>query len=125
MNKSLTFAEENIASNAMDLLAATSTWILVRHQWLITKMRSILTGEGAPPTDDLYQFEHAFISNLHLPDNLLQSFTLLKHQLESVWHETVKIHHPLSGQTIFEQLNAYQQQAHAFMHETKKFNDKS
>ena len=119
----LTHAEEDIASNAMDLLSATSTWILVRHQWLITKMRSILTGEGAPATDHLFQFEHTFIQNLHLPPNLLQSFITLKHQLENTWQETIKSHHPLSGQTIFEQLNAYQQQAHLFMLETKKFNE--
>lgn len=118
----MAYITDEITSNPMDLLAATSTWILVRHQWLIIKMRSILTGEDSPPISHLYQFEHAFIHSLKLPENLLQSFISLKNQLETAWHETAIIHHPLSGLTLFEQLNAYQQQAHHFMSETKKIN---
>lgn len=115
-------AREDIASNTMDLLSVTSTWILMRHQWLITKMRSILSGEPSPPLHDLYQFDTLTLSHLKLPENLLTSFIDIKERLESVWNDTVNIHHPLSGLSIFDQLNVFQQQAHLFMQESKELN---
>jgi len=115
-------AREDIASNTMDLLSVTNNWILMRHQWLITKMRSILTGEPSPPLHELYEFDTLTLSHLKLPENLLTSFTGIKERLESVWNDTVNIHHPLSGLSIFDQLNVFQQQAHLFMQESKELN---
>lgn len=118
----MTHSEEDIASNTMNLLSVTRTWILMRHQWLITKMRSILTGEPPPPLHELYQFDTLTLRHLKLPENLLTSFTSIKERLESVWNDTVNIHHPLSGLSIFDQLNVFQQQAHLFMQESKELN---
>lgn len=114
--------KQDIASHTMNLLSATSTWILVRHQWLITKMRSILTGEPSPSLQDLYQFDSLNLHDLHLPENLLVSFMHIKERLENGWNDTVSIHHPLSGLSIFDQLNIFQQQAHLFMQESKELN---
>jgi diguanylate cyclase (GGDEF)-like protein len=116
------YSEDDIASNVMDLLSASSLWIMVRHQWLIGKMRSILTGEHAPALDSLYQFDEALLGNIALPDNLMTDFISKKSVLESVWLETTKINHPLSGLSLFEQLNVYQQQAHHFLFVAKEFN---
>lgn len=33
----MTYSEEDIATNTMNPLSATSVWILVRHQWLMRK----------------------------------------------------------------------------------------
>lgn len=118
----MNYSEEDIASNSMNLLSATNTWILMRHQWLITKMRSILTGENAPPLSDLYQFDALTSHDLNLPENLNASFTNIKQRLESSWDDTVKAHHPLSGLSIFDQLNLFQLQAHLFMQESKELN---
>ncbi len=118
----MTYSEEDVASNSMNLLSATSTWILVRHQWLMSKMRSILTGELCPPLQHLYQFDAIKVDHSKLPDNLGQSFSTIKQRLESVWAQTVKIHHPSSGLSVFDQLNLFQVQAHQFMHESKELN---
>lgn len=118
----MTHTEEDIASNAMNLLSATSTWILVRHQWLITKMRSILTGEASPALSDLYQFDALQLNYSKLPESLYISFTSTKQRLENVWDATVNSYHPLSGLSISDQLNLFQMQAHLFMQESKELN---
>lgn len=118
----MTYSEEDIASNTMNLLSATSTWIMVRHQWLMTKMRSILTGENCPSLLHLYQFDAITGDHLKLPENLGHSFSKVKHRLETAWEKTVKSHHPSSGLSVFDQLNLFQLQAHQFMHESKELN---
>lgn len=118
----MNYSEEDIASNTMNLLSATNTWILVRHQWLITKMRSILTGENSPPLSNLYQFDALTPQNLNLPENLHTSFVNIIWRLEQAWDDAVKAHHPLSGLSIFDQLNLFQLQAHSFMQESKELN---
>ena len=118
----MTYSEEDIANNTMNLLSATSTWILVRHQWLMSTMRSILTGELSPPLQHLYHFDTVTSDYLKLPENLGQSFTKIKQRLEYVWEETLQAHHPSSGLSIFDQLNLFQVQAHLFMHESKELN---
>lgn len=116
------YPEDDIASNAMDLLSASGLWIMARQQWLIGKIRSILTGEHAPALDSLYQFDEALIHSIALPDYLMTDFISAKNMLENVWLETTKINHPLSGLSLFEQLNAYQQQAHHFLQVANEFN---
>jgi diguanylate cyclase (GGDEF)-like protein len=118
----MTYSEEDIANHTMSLLSATSTWILVRHQWLMTKMRSILTGESCPSLAHLYQFDAITADHSRLPDSLGQSFNKVKHRLEIVWDQTVRSHHPSSGLSVFDQLNLFQVQAHQFMHESKELN---
>lgn len=118
----MTYSEEDIANNTMNLLSATNTWILVRHQWLMAKMRSILTGELCPSLVHLYQFDAITADTLKLPDNLRQSFNKIKHLLETAWLQTVESHHASSGLSVFEQLNLFQVQAHQFMHESKELN---
>lgn len=71
----------------------------------MAKMRSILTGEFCPPLQHLYQFDAIKFDHLELPDNLGQSFRTIQQRLESVWTQTVKIHHLSSGLSIFDQLN--------------------
>lgn len=115
-------SQEDIASNTMNLLSATSTWVLVRHQWLITKMRSILTGEISPSLCDLYQFDELTSHDLNLPETLHASFVNIKQRLESAWNNAINAHHPLSGLSIFDQLNQFQLQAHLFMQESKEIN---
>lgn len=116
------YSEDDVASIVMDLLSASSLWIMARQQWLIGKIRSILTGEHAPALDSLYQFDEALINSIALPDHLMTDFISAKNMLENVWLETTKINHPLSGLSLFEQLNAYQQQAHHFLLVAKEFN---
>ncbi|MES2501175.1 MAG: diguanylate cyclase [Pseudomonadota bacterium] len=118
----MTYSDEDIANNTMNLLSATSTWILVRHQWLMTKMRSILTGEPCPSLVHLFQFDAIVADHLKLPDNLGHSFNKVRHRLEVVWDQTVKSHHPSSGLSVFDQLNLFQVQSHQFMHESKELN---
>lgn len=120
--KQLKYAEDDVASNVMDLLSATSLWIMARHQWLIGNMRSILTGEHAPALDGLYQFDENLLDSIALPDHMMADFTSAKNVLETVWIETTKISHPLSGLSLFQQLNDYQQQAHHFLEVAKEFN---
>lgn len=78
------YSEDDIASNVMDLLSASSLWIMVRHQWLLSKMRSLLTGEHAPALESLYQFEDALLANITLPENLMADFISSKNALEKV-----------------------------------------
>lgn len=118
----MSISEDDIASNALSLLAASSTWVLVRHQWLIDNMRSILTGEPPPPLEHLYEFDMIIPKDLKLPDNLILSFLQVKHTLETLWRNTVKATHPLSGLTLLEQLDQYQLRAHHFMQSTKEAN---
>lgn len=120
--KQFKYGEDDLASNVMDLLSATSLWSMARHQWLIGKMRSILTGEHPPALDSLYQFDEAVLGRIALPDHMMADFISAKNILENVWIETTKINHPLSGLSLFEQLNAYQQQAHHFLEVAKEFN---
>ena len=113
---------EDIANNALELLAASSTWVLVRHQWLIDNMRSILTGERQPPIEHLYEFDSLIPPDVKLPAHLMQRFTHTKTSLEQLWLTTTKASHPMSGLSIFEQLNNYQRLAHQFMQSTKEAN---
>lgn len=122
LSRHFKYSEDDVASNVMDLLSASSLWIMARHQWLIGKMRSILTGEHAPTLDSLYQFDEALLGSIALPDHLMIDFISAKSTLENVWAETTKINHPLSDLSLFEQLNAYQQQAHHFLLVAKEFN---
>lgn len=115
--------EENVETNALELISSTSTWLLLRHQWIIDNMRAILTGENAPTQEGLHDFNVILPTNLRLPDNLMLSFTNIKNSLESLWVETTKASHPLSGFTVFEQLNKYQQLAHRFMVASKEANE--
>jgi diguanylate cyclase (GGDEF)-like protein len=116
------YSEDDLASSAHDLLAVASNWTLVRHQWLMLKMRSILTGENSPPHRDLIQFDDDCLNRLNLPDHLLHNFTALKDKLEKAWLHTANINHPLSGLSLFDQLNIFQQQAHQFMLDAQDFN---
>jgi diguanylate cyclase (GGDEF)-like protein len=118
------YQEEDVVSNALDLISATSTWLLVRHQWLINTMRCVLTGENAQPLEDLSQFDHIIPKNLTLPAHLIDRFTEIKDTLEITWEETTKAIHPMSGLTIFEQLNNYQALAHRFMLASTEANQK-
>ena len=52
----------------------------------------------------------------------MTDFISSKNALEKVWLEATKANQPLSGLSLFEQLNAYQQQAHHFLSEAKEFN---
>lgn len=118
------YQEEDIVSSSLDLISATSTWLLVRHQWLINTMRCVLTGENAQPLEDLHQFNKIIPDNLKLPAHLIERFTEIKISLEAVWEETTKASHPMSGLTIFEQLNKYQTLAHRFMLASTQANQK-
>lgn len=118
------YQEEDIVSSSLDLISATSAWLLVRHQWLINTMRCVLTGENAQPQEELHQFDHIIPSNLKLPAHLLERFAEIKLSLEAVWNETTKASHPMSGLTIFEQLNNYQALAHRFMLASTQANQK-
>lgn len=116
--------EDDVASNALSLLEANSKWVLARHQWLIDNMRSILTGEPSPPLEHLYEFDMIIPKDLKLPENLISSFLQIKHTLETLWLNTIKTTHPLSGQTLVEQLDQYQLRAHHFMQSTKEANQR-
>lgn len=109
------YQEEDIVSNALELLSATSTWLLVRHQWLINTMRCVLTGENTQPLAELYNFDKLVPKDLDMPEQLVDRFTEIRTSLEDIWLETTKASHPMSGLTIFEQLNKYQTLAHEFM----------
>jgi diguanylate cyclase (GGDEF)-like protein len=116
------YSEDDLASGAHDLLSAASNWTLVRHQWIMQKMRSILTGESPPSHNNLYQFDEDLFSRLNLPDKLVSNFCTLKASLELAWDETTNIYHPLSGLSVFDQLNIYQQKAYDFMLVAQEFN---
>ena len=114
--------EEDIASNALELLSTTSTWLLARHQWLTDNMRCVLTGESPPSLADLQTFDDMIPKYLKLPDNLMKSFIEIKSSLEKSWLDASKAVHPMSGLTIFEQLNNFQTSAHQFMQVSKRTN---
>lgn len=116
--------EEDIANHAVELLSITSTWLLVRHQWLVDTMRCMLTGEVLPPLPGLEEFDKVIPKHLKLSDHITESFTEIKIALEAHWLETTKTIHPLSGLTLFDQLNNYQASAHRFMQTSKEANQK-
>lgn len=118
------YPEEDIANHALELLSTTSTWLLVRHQWLIVTMRCVLTGEEAPPLSELAEFDQVIPAHLKLSENLSDRFSEVKATLEKQWLETTKTIHPMSGLTVFEQLNSYQAAAHQFMQVSKEANQK-
>ncbi len=119
-----TYHEEDVANQGLEILSATNTWLLERHQWLIDTMRCILTGERPPPTDKLKTFDYIIPKHLKLSDHLMNSFTEIKDSLESQWLDATSAIHPMSGLTVFEQLNSYQSSAHSFMLSAKKANQK-
>jgi diguanylate cyclase (GGDEF)-like protein len=116
--------EEDIVSNALELISITSTWLLVRHQWLINTMRCLLTGEDAQALGDLYDFERMIPKDLKLSEQLIERFTEIRVSLEAIWEETTKASHPMLGLPIFEQLNNYQALAHQFMLASTEANQK-
>ncbi len=116
------YQQEDIVSNALELLSATSTWLLARHQWLINTMRCVLTGEDVQLTTELPSFNQIIPHYLTLPDLLMNRFTEIRTALETLWEETTKSIHPTSGLTLFEQLNNYQTLAHQFMVASKEAN---
>jgi diguanylate cyclase (GGDEF)-like protein len=118
------YQEEDIVSSSLDLISATSTWLLVRHQWLITTMRCVLTGERTQPVEGLHHFDHIIPKDLKLPTHLITRFAEIRLTLENVWDETTKASHPMSGLSIFEQLNNYQALAHRFMLASTEANQK-
>ena len=118
------YQEEDIVSNALDLISATSTWLLVRHQWLINTMRCVLTGENSQPLAELDQFDRLIPNNLKLPEHLVNRFAEVRASLEVCWEDAIKASHPMSGLTIFEQLNNYQALAHLFMLASTEANHK-
>lgn len=118
------YQEEDIVSSSLELISATSAWLLVRHQWLINTMRCVLTGENAQPQEDLHQFDQIIPHHLQLPTHLIERFSEIKLTLEAAWDETTKASHPMSGLTIFEQLNNYQALADRFMLASTQANQK-
>lgn len=118
------YSEEDIANHALELLSITSSWLLVRHQWLIDTMRCVLTGESPPPLSELKTFDEMVPSHFQLSENLTESFAEIKSSLESHWLKASKTTHPVSGLTIFEQLNSFQSSAHHFMQASKEANQK-
>jgi hypothetical protein len=111
----MTYSEEDITINTMYPPSAISAWILVRHQWLMTKMRSFLTGESFPSLIHLYQFDSTTAKHSKLTDNPVQGFNKTKHSLEIFWDQTVRSHHASYGLSVFEQLNLFKAQAHQFI----------
>jgi len=79
------YQEEDIVSNALELISITSTWLLVRHQWLINTMRCLLTGENAQALEDLYEFERMIPKDLKLSEQLIERFTEIRVSLEAIW----------------------------------------
>ena len=114
--------ENNFINDSLQLLNFCSTWILVRQQWLVDNMRSILTGENTPSRDNIVEFDDANITNLNLSKNLLKNFYATQTLLEQSWLKAVKASHPMSGLTLLEQLNQYQQMLHEFMVASKEAN---
>ena len=117
-------SEQFLQNNALELLSTSGNWMLVRHQWLIDNMRCILTGERTPPLNDLCNFDDMLANNQPLPENLMQCFNEVRHLLEGLWAATIKVSHPMSGLTIFEQLNQYQTAAHGFMQASREANQR-
>lgn len=118
------YHEEDTATQALEILTATNTWLLARHQWLIDTMRCILTGENLPPTDKLATFDYVMPEHVNLSTHLMQHFTEIRTALETQWLEATNTIHPMSGLTVYEQLNSYQSSAHHFMLAAKKAHQK-
>ncbi len=100
-----TYRDEDIANQGLEILSATNSWLLTRHQWLIDTMRCMLTGESPPPADKLKTLDYVIPQHLQLSDHLMHSFTEIKDSLESNWLDATSAIHPMSGLTVFEQLN--------------------
>jgi len=116
------YHEQNIADQALELLCATNNWLLARQQWLLDNMRCILTGETPPPLNKLQPFDYVIPNDMTLSDHLTKTFTKISASLESHWQHTTASIHPMSGLTVFEQLNSYQSSAHQFMVAAKQAN---
>lgn len=116
--------EQDINNHTLELLSITSTWLLVRHQWLIDTMRCVLTGENPSSVTELETFNQLIPVHLILSENLSKRFSEIKMSLETHWSEATKTIHPMSGLTVFEQLNNYQASAHDFMLASKEANQK-
>ncbi|MGZ8271672.1 MAG: GGDEF domain-containing protein [Methylophilus sp.] len=112
--------DNNFTNDVLKLLNLCSSWILIRQQWLIDNMRSILTGENAPSFNDMVDFDNGTLINLKLPNNLVHTFNLTKSILELSWQKVIKASHPLTELTLVEQLNEYQLVAHQFMLDAKE-----
>ncbi len=114
--------QEDIVSHghALDLISATGMWLLARHQWLINSMRCLLTGEKTQSTTVLPSFGEIIPKHISLPDLLMNRFNEISHNLESLWDETAKSIQPMSGLTLFEQLDNYQMLAYQFMVASKE-----
>lgn len=112
----------NQSDNAFELISATSTWVLARHQWLFDTMRCVLTGEQMPTTSGLIQFEEVVPQPLNVSKHTTMAFNEMKTNLERIWLKTTKTIHPLSGKTLFEQLNAFQISANDFMQSSNDAN---
>jgi diguanylate cyclase (GGDEF)-like protein len=118
------YQEEYLASNISELLSTTNTWLLVRHQWLIDSMRSVLTGEHPPPLNNLLEFDKTLPKRLKLSEGLIKNFNEFQSSLETPWLEATKAIHPMSGRTVFEQIDNYQLLAHRFLRASKEANQK-
>jgi diguanylate cyclase (GGDEF)-like protein len=115
--------QEDISINAFELLNNCSAWVLARHIWLVDNMRSILTGETPPSNVDLPAFNtKTQLKSMQLPHSLLNTYIQITSKLETTWDNTIKCSHPLSGSTVFEQLNKFQHKAHEFMTLSKESN---
>lgn len=114
----------NDSDNAFELISATSSWVLARHQWLINTMRCVLTGEQLPTTNSLIQFDQVVPNPLKVSKHTAAIFGEIKTGLEAKWLQTTKTIHPLSGLTVFEQLNAFQYCAHDFIQSSNDANKK-
>lgn len=110
------------SDNAFELISATSAWVLARHQWLIDTMRCVLTGEQLPTTTSLVEFEQVVPKPLQISTHTAKTFDHIKNELEKKWLQTTKTIHPLSGKTLFEQLNAFQTSANEFMQSSNEAN---
>jgi diguanylate cyclase (GGDEF)-like protein len=114
------YPQEDIVSHALDLISGTGLWLLARHQWIINSMRCVLTGEEPQSTSVLPSFSEIIPKHIYLPDLLMNRFNEISHTLESLWDETAKSIQPMSGLTLFEQLNNYQTLAYQFMVASKE-----
>lgn len=114
----------NESDNAFELISATSSWVLARHQWLMNTMRCVLTGEQLPTTNSLIQFDQVIPKPLKVSKHTAAIFGEIKTGLEAKWVQTTKTIHPLSGLSMFEQLNAFQHCAHDFIQSSNDANKK-
>lgn len=112
--------ENDVASQVMALLSALDDWVLVRHQWIVKAMRSLVTGENQSDQADLPGFSEIFPENPAIPDCLQQRFASECHQLEMLWENVIAAAHPLSGLPLFQQLDEFQLEAEKFMHQARQ-----